>query len=357
MSGSRRKAGSLAPLVDGYSAWLAKQGYSPTAATHSLVTLGHLGRWMQDHEVAADQLAEQHVAQFAASFRLARGHLPAASAAPILVFLREDGMARSASRVDLLPIDHLLDEYRAWLLEERGLASATIRGRLQLARQFLLGRVAADDPSGVVGITGTELNLFLLRVCGRMSAGSAACYAARLKSLLGFLAARGLADPGLAQAVPRVARWRQVTIPQFPTRPDVDRLLNSCDRDSAAGARDRAVLLLLARLGLRAVEVSRLELSDLDWSASEISVDGKGHHRHRLPLPAEVSEALIAYLRVRGRRPGQARVFFTRRSARSSLQGCGRSCATRAAAPGSNVSRHISCVTRWPATCCAPARR
>lgn len=164
---------------------------------------------------------------------------------------------------------------------------------------------------GVLGITGAELNRFLAQACGRVSDASAVAYAGRLRSLLRFLAARGLADPRLEQAVPRVARWRQATIPQFPTTADVDRLLSSCDGGSVTPARDRAVLLLLARLGLRAVEVSRLELSDLDWLAGEICVDGKGHQRARLPLSAEVGDALIAHLRRRGRCPGQTRVFLT----------------------------------------------
>lgn len=311
MSGSRRNAGTLAPFVDGYRAWLSKHGYSPTAATRSLVTLGHLGRWMQDHDVAVDQLAEEHIAAFPASYRTAHGHLPASSAAPILEFLRSEGAARPAARIDLSPVEQLLTEYWTWLLEERGLAPVTVRARERLARQFLVRRVSASDPRGVLGITGAELNLFLARECGRVSAGSAACYAGRLKSLLRFLAARGLAGPGLAEAVPRVARWRQATIPQFPTKPDIDRLLSSCDRGGAAGVRDRAVLLLLARLGLRAVEVSRLELGDLDWSTSEIDIDGKGHRRDRLPLPAEVGEALLAHLDRRSPCPGQARVFLT----------------------------------------------
>lgn len=119
---------------------------------------------------------------------------------------------------------------------------------------------------------------------------------------------RGLADPGLVLAVPRVARWREATIPQLPTRPQIDRLFASCDRDSATGARDYAVLLLLARLGLRAVEVSRLRLDDCDWRAGEVTVDGKAHRRDRLPLPSDVGEAIVAHLKHRRRR-GEARVF------------------------------------------------
>ena len=94
-----------------------------------------------------------------------------------------------------------------------------------------------------------------------MRSGSAGCCTYRLRSLLRYLALRGLADPGLAPAVPRVARWREATIPQFPTRPQIDRLLASCDRKNVTGARDYAVLLLLAQLASRAVEVSRLRLT------------------------------------------------------------------------------------------------
>ena len=134
-----------------------------------------------------------------------------------------------------------------------------------------------------------EVNDFLVRECARVSPGSAGCFTYRLRSLLRFLAVRGVADPGLALAVPRVARWREATIPQFPSRPEVDRLLGSCDRDSVTGARDYAVLLLLARLGLRAVEVSRLRIDDFDWRAGEVTVDGKAHRHDRLPLPTGVS--------------------------------------------------------------------
>jgi integrase len=110
---------------------------------------------------------------------------------------------------------------------------------------------------------------------------------------------------------PRVARWREATIPQFPTRPQIDRLLASCDRDTATGARDYAVLLLLARLGLRAVEVSRLRLDDLDWRAGQIIVDGKAHRRDQLPLPSDVGEAIVEHLRRRDHRRGERRVFMT----------------------------------------------
>ena len=125
----------------------------------------------------------------------------------------------------MAPVEQLVGEYREWLVCERGLAPVTVRASEQFARRFLAGRVSAGDPCGVLGITAGEVNAFLVRECARVSSGSAGCCTYRLRSLLRYLAVRGFADPGLAGAVPRVARWREATIPRFPTRPQIDRLL------------------------------------------------------------------------------------------------------------------------------------
>jgi site-specific recombinase XerD len=314
MSGSRRKPGPLGPFVEGYRAWLLGRGYSSSVVIRSLITLGHLGRWMEREALAVDQLTDEAVSSFLGEFRSDRGRLPTASVWPLLEYLRGECAVPPEPPGVVGPVEQLVGEYREWLLCERGLAPVTVRSCEQVARRFLAQRVSPGDPRGVRGITAREVNNFLVRECARVSTGSAACCTYRLRSLLRFLAVCGLADRGLALAVPRVARWREATIPQFPTRPEVDRLLASCDRDSPPGARDYAVLLLLARLGLRAVEVSRLRLEDLDWRGGEIAVDGKAHRRDRLPLPSDVGEAIVAHLKQRGRGDGQRRVFVTVRA-------------------------------------------
>lgn len=311
MSGSRRKPGPLGPFVEGYRAWLLGRGYSPSVVIRSLIALGHLGRWMEREALAVDELTAAAVSAFLASYRSDRGRLPTASIWPLLEYLRAEGAVPPEPRGVVEPVEQLVGEYREWLLGERALAPVTVRSSEQLASRFLTHRVSADDPLGVRGITAAEVNDFLVRECARLSPGSAGCFTYRLRSLLRYLAVRGLADPGLALAVPRVARWREATIPQFPTRPQIDRLLAACDHDNATGARDYAVLLLLARLGLRAVEVSRLRLDDFDWRAGEVTVDGKAHRRDRLPLPSDVGEATAAHLKHRGRQRGEPRVFLT----------------------------------------------
>ena len=210
---------------------------------------GHLGRWLEREALAVDRISDEAVSSFLAEYRDERGRLPGASAWPLLEYLRAKGAVPAEPPAVVVPIDQLVGEYREWLLCERGLAPVTARSSEQFARRFLAERVSPGDPRGVQGITVGEVNDFLVRECARVSTGSATCFTYRLRSLLRYLAVRGVADPGLALAVPRVARWRAATIPQLPARPELDRLLASCARDNATGTRDYAVLLLLARLG------------------------------------------------------------------------------------------------------------
>ena len=187
---------------------------------------------------------------------------------------------------------------------------------------LLAERVSVEDQLGVEGLTGADVTGFLLRESMRVRPGSVCCHANQLRQLLRYLGMRGYANPGLSAAVPSVGRWREAAIPQFPARPAIERLLESCDRSRTVGVRDYAILTLLARLGLRTVEVCRLELDDLHWRAGEIEIDGKGHERARLPLPGHVGEALVAYLTLHGRHRSR-RVFLTERAPIRPIQTAG----------------------------------
>jgi site-specific recombinase XerC len=226
----------------------------------------------------------------------------------VLDYLRDEGVVAPEPARLLAPLDRFLDEYRAWLAVERALSPETIRGDTRLAHRFLAERVSTEDELGVERLTGADVTGFLLRDSARVRPGSVCCHANQLRQLLRYLSMRGFADPGLADAVPSVGRWREAGVPRFPARPEIERLLESCDRSRRVGVRDFAILLLLARLGLRTVEVARLELDDLHWRAGEIEIDGKGRERARLPLPGDVGEA--PYLMLRGRHGGR-RVFLT----------------------------------------------
>jgi site-specific recombinase XerD len=209
---------------------------------------------------------EDHVNQY--------GHLPTASVMPLLDYLRAEDVIPSEPARRRSPLHGFVDEYRDWLAVERALSPDTVRGYTRLASRFLEERVSAGNELGVEGVTGADVTAFLLHEFARVRPGSLCCHANQLRQLLRFLGLRGFADPGLADAVPSVGRWRDAGIPRFPARPAIGRMLGSCDHSRRVGVRDFAILTLLARLGLRTVEVARLERDDLHWRTGERSMAG-----------------------------------------------------------------------------------
>ncbi len=166
-------------------------------------------------------------------------------------------------------------------------------------------------------VTGVEIMGFLQREAARLAVGSACNCVKYLRSFLRFLEAEGLATAELAAAIPPTSGWREARLPATLTPAQVAAMLDSCDRSRAPGLRDFAILTLLARLGLRAVEVARLQLGDIDWRNGEITIRGKGYRHDCLPLPTDVGEAIVAYLRA-GRPQTDCRSVFT--SCRAPIQ-------------------------------------
>jgi integrase/recombinase XerD len=178
-----------------------------------------------------------------------------------------------------------------WLVADRGLAEATVERYVKLARTFLARR------AGVVeDLTGSDIVAFLLAEARRLSIGSVQGHVAELRSLLKFLYLQGLTPRSLATVVPPVAGWRDTGVPKAIRADDVHRLLVSCDRGDPIGIRDYAILMLVARLGLRSAEVARLELDDIVWGTGQIVLRGKASRQDGMPLPCDVGEALSDYL-------------------------------------------------------------
>ncbi|MGZ4332442.1 MAG: tyrosine-type recombinase/integrase, partial [Solirubrobacteraceae bacterium] len=315
MSGSRLELGRLGPFVEGYRVWLLERGYSPGTVEHELRFLGVLGRWMAAEDLVVEQLDGEVIAAFVEAHR-ARGRFAAVVARgsrSLLIYLHELGVVGPERGDPLTPLGELIEEYRQWLVGDRGLAPLTVARYVALATRFLGERVSVVDELGVKDLGGEHVTAFLLRECERLSVDSAKGKVGELRSLLRFLFVRGFTSLALGDAVPPVASWRDTRIPRAVPPADVERLIASCDRSTLDGARDAAIVLLLARLGLRSIEVARLELSDLDWRAGELLVRGKGGREDRLPLPDDVGTALAEYLTVRGRREFR-RVFLTLRA-------------------------------------------
>jgi len=298
MSGTlRRQAGQLGQQVEGYRAWLEQHGYTAGTVVNKLGDVGQLGRWMSVGGLQAEQLDEDVLVAFLAARRAAgcRSLRGTRAMTPLLTYLREAGATPAAKPLQT-PLGACLEQYQKWLLLDRGLASCTVSRYQDTARSFLQEQATAGGDFDPAKLTGADVNAFLLRECGRFSAGSAKGRVAELRSVLRFLHLQGLTPMRLGTAVPPVGGWRLATLPPSMTAAEVQSLLDSCDRGSIVGIRDFAIMMLVARLGLRSIEVARLELPDVDWRAGEIVVRGKARRQDRLPLPAEVGEALVAYL-------------------------------------------------------------
>jgi site-specific recombinase XerD len=194
-------------------------------------------------------------------------------------------------------VDRLLADYRAYLVRERGLAAGTVRLRERVARLFLLER---PEPLELAlgRLEPGDVTRFVLAECrsGRRSVAWSKTLTSGLRSLLSFLHLAGWVPAPLAPAVPSVAGWRLTALPRALQAEHAQRLLASCDRDTALGRRDFAVLTLLWRLGLRSFEVAGLSLDDIDWRAGEITIRGKGSVSERLPLPDDVGRAVADHL-------------------------------------------------------------
>lgn len=310
-------AGPLAECADGFAAWLAELGYTPLSAANQLRVLARLSRWLAARGLAPAGLDAVHVEAFLAGCS-ASGYtcwLSARGLAPLLGYLRGLGMVPGpAQEAPATAAEVLLGRYRAYLARERGLAASTVGYYLAVARLFV-GRAAGADLGGLAGLTAAGVSGFVAAECSRRSTGSAKILVTALRSLLRFLFLDGQLATDLSAAVPAVAGWRDAGLPKALPASHVAAVLASCDRETAVGMRDFAVLVLLARLGLRAGEVAALELDDISWRAGEVVIRGKGRREERMPLPADAGEALASYLR--GGRPagtGSRAVFVKERA-------------------------------------------
>lgn len=296
MTGRPRKPGAMGPFIESFRAWLTTRGYSPGTVIHLLAMAGAVGRWMDTRDIAVGDLDRAVIAEFR-SARRASGMrwVPGAHGLdPLLEFLGQQGVVAVPARAGG-PVEELVGRYRRWLVGERGLAEATVERYVKLARLFLTQHSAGSVPA-LEKLTGTDIVAFLLQESERLSVGSVKGRVAELRSLLTFLYLQGLTPRLLATVVPPVAGWRDTGVPKAIPAADVALLLGSCDRRGPTGVRDFAILMLVARLGVRSVEVARLRLEDIDWRAGQIILRGKASRQEAMPLPVDVGEALTAYL-------------------------------------------------------------
>lgn len=303
-------AGPLAPYAAGFSGELVAQGYAVSSVITQINLMAQLSRWLDDQGTDAGGLTPAMVDRFAAVMRATRSVLVSKRAlGPLLAYLRARGAAPSVPHVSGAVRDELLWAYRVYLAGERGLAEGTIRRHLKVAEAFLarLGEPVGDALRDLSA--ATVLSIVSGQVAPPVGVPTARYVAGSTRSLLGFLFTTGRVVRELAPVVPSVARRSPAGIPRRLAPAAVAALLGVCDRGTPNGRRDYAIILMIARLGLRSGDMAALTLDDLDWRCGEITVHGKGRRDDKLPLPCDVGEAVADYLRTR--RPGdECRALF-----------------------------------------------
>ena len=313
---AKRQRGRLfGPHLDSFMATVTPLGYARSTVREWLRLLSDLERWLERKSLALVDLDEQVVNHFLKrrrrQRRLRNGH--ARTISHFLEHLRAKGVIQSlAPTVDVSPLSTLKKRYENYLSKERGLSPVTVVGYWRFIRRFLVEHFegAQDASIGVHDLVPRDISGFLLRHARASSPGVAKLMVTALRSFCRFLFQHGETGTDLAGAIPMVPTWRLAEVPKYLTPKEVERVVHACDRNTAVARRDRAIILLLARLGLRASEVIALELEDIDWRAGVLTVRGKGGYHDRLPLPADVGEALAGYLREYRPRCTTRRVFI-----------------------------------------------
>jgi len=322
----RLRRSPLGSHLDAYATALDGLGYACLTTRGQVALLAELGRWLERQAVAAADLDERVVEAFLTERRRRRGGLRRSDAATCRRFLdhlREKGVVSPArSEGEGSALDRLTHRYEAQLRRERGLESVTVASYRSFVRRFLAERFG-DEPPQLAVLDPPAIAGFVQRQARSMAPKRAQLMGSALRSFFRFALREGEIATDLAACVPTVASWRLATVPKHLGAEAIDRLLGACDPRTGMGRRDYAILLLLARLGLRANEVVSLELGDIDWRAGELVVRGKGQQHDRLPLLEEVGAALATYLH--GDRPLAAtrRVFVRMRAPRRGFSGPG----------------------------------
>lgn len=292
-------SGPLSGYLPGFIQELERQGYARFTVQAHRCLATQFSQWVAAQGLEISELTTEHVRRFTRYARILQyaHHRSERALKPLISYLREKGLIRERPQADS-PLESMVERYRRYLTVERGLLEKTVDAYLATARLFLSTRVVGHRLD-LDNLTAAEVTKYVLKGCRRRSPGSAKCFVKHLRSLLRFLHVEGWTPPELAMAVPAVAGWRGASLPRALDRRTVAALLASCDRTTTVGVRDYAILLLLARVGLRAGEAAALELDDVDWVRGEFTVRGKGSREERLPLPADVGAAMVEYLQRR----------------------------------------------------------
>ncbi|HZW42808.1 MAG TPA: tyrosine-type recombinase/integrase [Dermatophilaceae bacterium] len=355
-----RFTGPLTRFAAGLVEELALLGYTATSATAQLQFAAHLSRWLSSQGMGSGDLTGPVIERFLAARRGSyTSHYSLEALEPTLGYLRREGVAPAAVvPAPSSPGEVLMGRYGEYLTEERGLSAPVARAYSHWVTPFVEDRTDGEGQVRFAELTAGDVAGFLTGQLPTMTRKTAQMTACALRSFLRFLHEEQMVAVALADAVPAVAHRRLSGLPQPLTPAQVTALLEACDRLSAVGCRDFAVITMLHRLGLRCAELTGLRLDDVDWQAGTLRIRGKGNRIDLLPLPVDVGQAIVDYLR-EGRPDTTARtVFVQARAPHTVLTSSGVSCivARPRVVPGWASSMRTDCVTRRRAAPSTPER-
>lgn len=309
--------GPLAPYLRSFAQFLSQQGYSRVYLRRHLMLAARFSLWLEHRRIRSRHISSEYVSKYLRyryrDRRVSEGD--SAALDHLMTFLRaKQAIPRAMiSMLPLLPAERCARGYELYLREDRSLARATIINYVPFIVDFLKDRFGAR-PVRLSCLRAADVIRFVQARARRLHVKRAKLMTTALRSFFQYARMRGEVTLDLTAAVPIVASWSMASIPRAIAPEQTRELLASIDRKTAVGKRDYAILLLLARLGLRAGEVVALELNDIDWSAGQLSVRGKGGRRSEMPLPVDVGKAIATYLR-RGRPQCPSRRVFMRSKA------------------------------------------
>jgi site-specific recombinase XerD len=314
--------GPLAAYVSTFANLMLANGYRRQTTWHHVRVVADFSHWLQERSVELHRVRSRHALQYLQERPRAARPADCAVLRHLMDFLRRCDVVQgeAAAVCDLTPSEAYVQAYQQYLREMRGLADPTIVYYAEFARVFLqhcfgnrdvnLSRLGAGDVVGFVQLQAQRLRLKRAKLM-----------TTAVRSLLRYARFRGDIDADLASAVPVVANWSMPSIPRAIGPDQIRRLLSGIDRRTETGLREYAILLMFARLGLRASEVAFLELGDIDWRAGHLTVRRKGGQRNVLPLHADVGEAIAAYLQHGRPHSACRRVFLTTKAPIAGLRG------------------------------------
>ena len=295
------RAGPSGPYLDGFARSLDRGGYEPSVAVRYLRAAAHIGHVTQEQGATLANMDLLAFSRHLQNCRCSRpkggrrNHHTVYGARRYREYLVTIGVCKDDDAPENQNTDSaMIIDYRRWLRKHRGAAESTVKLYSRDAYNLLIS--LGDDSARWNAKIVRDYFMDRAIKCG---AGTAEKLTTGLRAFLRYLSARGQCQADLDQAVPTFASWRLARLPRYLTVEQVDSLIAACDGSSPARRRDKAIILLLARLGLRAGDVAGLRIGDIEWEAGTLRVSGKGRYQVRLPLPQDVGNAILEYLACR----------------------------------------------------------